>query len=49
MSISTSWYAEYANKKKKEWSKELEKALELEDWKKVKELINKINNFYFSE
>lgn len=49
MSLSSSFYAEYANKIKAEWEKDLRTALKDKDWGKVQALLNKISKFYFSE
>ena len=49
MSISSQIAADYGNRIKKEWQDELELAYESRDWEKVKTILDKMKEFYFSE
>ena len=49
MSISSSFAAEYGEKKRKEWLAKLEAARAAEDWDLVGVLIAEMRRFYFSE
>ena len=49
MSISSSWYASYANSVKKEWEIKLQHAINKKDWSMVKNLLTSMKSFYFSE
>lgn len=49
MSISSAIAAEYGNQVKAEWEKELRAAYEEKDWDKVKDFLQTMERFYFSE
>ncbi len=49
MSIDSEIAADYANKIKKNWVKELRKAYKDKDWNKIEVILKKIEDFYFSE
>ena len=49
MSISSSWYASYANSIKKEWEDKLQQAINKKDWSTVQKLLTTMKSFYFSE
>lgn len=49
MGISSSMYAEYSNSIKEEWVNELRAAEEEEDWQRVRDILQAMDDFNFSE
>lgn len=49
MSISTSWYADYANHEKEKWELRLSNAYEARDWDAVHALLLDMEKHKFSE
>ncbi|GAG92036.1 unnamed protein product [marine sediment metagenome] len=49
MSIMSSICADQGNEVKKKWTKELREAYEKKDWKAVETILEKIENYWFSE
>jgi hypothetical protein len=49
MSMSSAWYAEYAEKVRKQWVEQLDNAVIDEDWKAVRRLLLEMDTYRFTE